>query len=57
MGSSGGVETKQKQNGKTPQYTSRVSHPLLPRTTEALRQVRAQANPLGLTVARTSRDQ
>ena len=42
MGSSGGVESKQKQNDKTPQCTSHVPPP----TQEALWRVRAQANPL-----------
>ena len=51
----GGVETKQRLNGKTPQYVSYASPP--PRTPEALWRKRAQASPLGLTVALTARDQ
>ena len=49
MGLSGGVETKQKQ------YKTSVHHPRLRLLVlEALWQARAQAIPLGLTVARTS---
>ena len=45
LGLSGRVETKQKQNGKTPQCISHV-YPL-PWTPEALWRARAQASPLG----------
>ena len=53
MNSSGGVETKQKQNSKTS-----VHQPCLPLPApEVWWRVRAQASPLGLSVARTSQGQ
>ena len=53
MGSSGGVETK----NKMVQHLSTSTMSLLPLATEALWQVRAQASSLGLIVAHTSQDQ
>ena len=53
MSSSGGVEIKQKQNGKTLQYISHVSPPP-PRTPEVPWRARAQTSPLGRRVARKS---
>ena len=54
MGSSGGVEAKQKQNGKTPQH---IKHAPLPPAAETLCWARAQASPMVPTVARTGNDQ